>query len=196
MNTFVVAFAGHSGAGKSTLIEKLSSLTGNAKILRIDDYDTSSFPPSIKWMEDGADPNEFQTPQFFSDILTLKNGICILQPETNKEIEPAGFLFIEEPFGRSREAINELIDFSVYIDVPLEIALARRLLRMSNLISQGNSDVTIEEHLRWYLRAGRNFYIAVERNARKQCDLIVDGMLSTDEIAEIVFKTISTKLQN
>jgi uridine kinase len=196
MNTFVVAFAGHSGAGKSTLIEKLSSLTDNANVLRIDNYDSSSFPPSIKWMEHGADPNEFQTPQFFSDILTVRNGNCILHPETNKEIEPAGFLFIEEPFGRGREAINELIDFSVYIDVPLEIALARRLLRMGNLISQGHSGVTIEEHVFWYLRVGRNFYIAVERSARKKCDLIVDGMLSTDEIAEIIFKTIRTKLQN
>ena len=196
MNTFVMAFAGHSGAGKSTLIEKLSSLTGNANILRIDNYDSSSYPHSIKWIEDGADPNEFQTPQFFSDILALKNGNFILHPETNKEIEPARFLFIEEPFGRGREAINGLIDFSVYIDTPLEIALARRLLRMSNLISQGNSDVTIEEHLLWYLRAGRNFYIAVERSARKKCDLIVDGTVSTDEIAEVIYKTIKTKLQN
>jgi uridine kinase len=196
MNTFVVAFAGHSGAGKSTLIEKLSSLTGNANILRIDNYDSSPYPPSIKWIEDGADPNDFQTPQFFSDILTLKNGNCILHPETNKAIEPAGFLFIEETFGRGREAIGGLIDFSVYLDVPLEIALARRLLRMNTLISQGNSDVTLEEHLLWYLRTGRNFYIAVERSARKKCDLIVDGMLSTDEIAKVIFKTIKNFFQN
>ena len=196
MNTFVVAFAGHSGAGKSTLIEKLSSLTGNTNILRIDDYDSSSYPRSIKWIEDGADPNEFQTPQFFSDILALKNGNFILHPETSKEIEPARFLFIEEPFGRGREAISVLFDFAIYIDTPLEIALARRLLRMNSLVLQGNSDVTIEEHLLWYLRAGRNFYIAVERCARKKCDLIVDGTLSTDEIAEVIYKTIKTKLQD
>ena len=84
---------------------------------------------------------------------------------------------MEQPFGRGREAINELIDLLVNIDVPLEIALARRLLRMSSLISQGNSDVTIEEHLLWYLGAGRNFYIALERSTLTKCDLIVDGML-------------------
>jgi hypothetical protein len=66
---------------------------------------------------------------------------------------------------------------------------------MSSLISQGNSDVTIEEHLLWYLGAGRNFYITVERSTRKKCDLIVDGMLSTDEIAEVISKTMGTKLQ-
>ena len=196
MNTFVVAFAGHSGAGKSTLIEKLSSLTGNANTLRIDDYDASSYPHSIKWVEDGADPNEFQTPRFFSDILALKNGNFIFHPETNKRIEPARFLFIEEPFGRGREAISVWIDLAVYIDTPLEVALARRLLRMSNDISQDNSNISIEEHLLWYLRAGRNFYIAVERSVRRKCELIVDGTLSTDEMADVVYKTIRTKLQN
>ena len=196
MNAFVVAFAGHSGAGKSTLIKELSSLTGDVNVLRIDDYDSSSYPPAVKWIENGANPNEFQTPQFFSDILALKNGKSILHPDTNQKVEPARFLFIEEPFGRSREGISELIDFSIYVDIPLEIALARRLLRMSNLISQGNSDITIEEHLQWYLRVGRNFYIAVERGARKNCDLIVDGLLSTDEMAKIINKTLKTKLQS
>ena len=195
MNTFVVAFAGHSGAGKSTLIEKLSSLTGNANILRIDDYDSSSYPRSIKWIEDGANPNEFQTPQFFSDILALKKGKPILHPETKKEVKPTRYLFIEEPFGRGREAISGLIDFSIYVDIPLEIALARRLLRMSNLLSQGNSDITIQEHLLWYLKVGRNFYVAVERSARQNCDLIVDGTLSTDELAETIYKAVKRKLQ-
>jgi len=196
MNTFVVAFAGHSGAGKSTLINELSSFVGDVNVLRIDDYDSSSYPHAIKWIEDGADPNEFQTPHFASDILTLKNGKSIFHPETNIEVKPARLLFIEEPFGRGRVFISSLIDFSVYIDTPLEIALARKLLRMSNLIAQGNSDITIEEHLHWYLKVGRSFYVAVERNARRNCNLIVDGMLSTDEMVEIVYKAIKAKLQN
>src|SRR5690349_13629394 len=196
MNAFVVAFAGHSGAGKSTLIKELSLLTGDVNVLRIDDYDSSSYPPAVQWIEDGADPNEFQTPQFFSDILALKNGKPIYHPETNQELEPARFLFIEEPFGRGREAISGLIDFCIYIDIPLEFALARKLLRLNNQISQGNSDITIEEHLQWYLSVGRNFYIAVEKSARQCCDLIVDGLLPTVEVTKIINRVIRTKLQN
>ncbi len=195
MNVFVVAIAGHSGAGKSTLIEKLSSLAGNANILRIDDYDSSIYPPAVKWIEDGADPNEFQTPQFVSDILELKKGNSILHPETNKEVKPANFLFVEEPFGRGRESISGLINFSIYLDTPLEVALARRLLRMSNLPPQNNPEVNIQEHLIWYLRVGRNFYIAVERSARKNCDFIADGTLSADELAETIYKAVKGKLE-
>jgi uridine kinase len=193
MNVFIVAIARHSGAGKTTLIEKLASLAGNANILRIDDYDSSIYPPAVKWIEDGADPNEFQTPQFVSDILALKKGKSILHPETNNEIQPTHFLFIEEPFGRGRESIDRLIDFSIYLDTPLEIALARRLLRMSNLPARDTPEVTIQEHLLWYLRVGRNFYIAVERSARKNCDPIVDGTLSADELAETIYKTVKEK---
>jgi uridine kinase len=196
MNAFVAAFAGHSGAGKSTLIKELSLLTGDVNVLQIDNYDSSSYPPAVKWIEDGADPNEFQTPQFFSDILALKSGKSIFHPNTNQEVKPARFLFIEEPFGKGRQAISGLIDLAIYIDTPLEIALARRLLRMSNFISQDNSEFTIHEHLQWYLRAGRIFYMAVERIARKNCDLIVDGLLSTGELAKIVNEAIKTKLQN
>ena len=44
-----------------------------------------------------------------------------------KKLNLLAYFFIEQPFGRGREAINELIDLLVYIDVPLEIALARSL---------------------------------------------------------------------
>lgn len=197
MKTFIISISGHSGAGKSTLIEKLSSMMGNTITLRMDDYKSLPFPPAAKWIEDGANPNEFQTPQFFSDILALKNGKSILHPKTNQEVKPARLLFIEEPFGRGRQTIGDLIDFSIYVDAPLEVALARRLLRMSKLISEGDSDVTIEEHLQWYLRVGRNFFVAVEKNARKNCDLIVDGLLSTDEMSKIIIDVIKQKnIQN
>ena len=65
---FVIAVAGHSGAGKSTLIKNLAALLGNAIALGIDDYESDSYPRSKKWIADGADPNEFQTPQFFADV--------------------------------------------------------------------------------------------------------------------------------
>ena len=189
-NVFVVAIAGHSGMEKSILTEKLSLLTGSANILRIDDYDSSIYPAAVEWLEDGADPNEFQTSRFVSDILALNKGKSISHPKTNREVQPAQFLFIEEPFGRRHESINRLIDFSVYLETPLEIALARRLLRMSNLLPQDNLESTIQEYLLWYLGEGRNFYIEVEGNARKNCDLIVDGTLSADELAEIICKEI------
>jgi len=98
---FVIAIAGHSGAGKSTVIEALVSRLGNANSLCLDAYESSStYPAAAKWIEDGADPNEFQTPQLDADVRALKNGKSIVHPETGLESKPDCFLIIEEPFGR------------------------------------------------------------------------------------------------
>jgi uridine kinase len=145
MSTFVIAIAGHSGAGKSTLIEHLISRLGNANALSLDEYESSStYPPASKWIEDGADPNEFQTPQFDADVTALKNGKSIIHPETKKEIRPGRFLIIEEPFGRGRDALHDMIDFVVYVDTPLEVAYMRKISRKNNFLPwEDNPDIFI-----------------------------------------------------
>ena len=68
-STFVTAIAGHSGAGKSTVIEKLVSQLGNANSLSLDEYAASpTYPSNKKWIQEGADPNEFRSPHFVHDI--------------------------------------------------------------------------------------------------------------------------------
>lgn len=42
---------------------------------------------------------------------------------------PNGYIVVEEPTGRRREGMEDIIDLLVFIDVPLEIALTRVLLR-------------------------------------------------------------------
>ena len=197
---FVIAIAGHSGAGKSTVIEALVSRLGNANSLSLDVYESSStYPAAAKWIKDGADPNRFQTPQFDADVRALKNGKSIIHPQTNEEMSAKSFLIIEEPFGRERDSLHNLIDFVVYIDTPLEVAYARKLLRKSDFLPwEDNPSVFINnlrENLLWYLRVGRSFYGAVGSRVKKNCDLIVDGTYSTEEIVEEIFKCVMEKQQ-
>jgi uridine kinase len=196
MPTFVIAIAGHSGAGKSTLIEHLRSRLGDANVLCLDQYESSStYPAASKWIEDGADPNEFQTPQFDADVAALKNGKSIVHVETKKEIKPGRFLIIEEPFGRGRNALHDLIDFVVYVDTPLEVAYIRKISRKNNFLPwEDDPDVFIanlRQNMEWYLRAGRRFYLAVAERVRENCDLIVDGTLSTQQIADKIIEEIN-----
>jgi len=197
---FVIAIAGHSGAGKSTVIEALVSRLGNANSLSLDAYESSStYPAAAKWIKDGADPNRFQTPQFDADVRRLKNGKSIIPPQTNEEMNAKSFLIIEEPFGRERDSLHNLIDFVVYIETPLEVAYVRKLLRKSDFLPwEDNPSVFINnlrENLLWYLRVGRSFYGAVATRVKKNCDLIVDGTYSTEEIVEEIFKCVMEKQQ-
>jgi len=198
--TYVIAISGPSGAGKSTLVRNLINLFGDATSLGIDNYPGDDYPPAAEWIERGANPDEFETPQFFSDVRTLKEGNSIARPDNQEEIKPPAYLVIEEPFGKSRSALRHLIDFHVEVDLPLEISLARRLLRIIGDPSQDEKrDETyafIKQHLEWYLNRGRNFYIAVQNNARKDIDLTIDGTLPADTIAQLVFDAVTLKRNN
>jgi uridine kinase len=193
--TFVIAIAGHSGAGKSTVIENLVARLGNANSLSLDDYESSSiYPSTLKWIEEGADPDAFQSPQFVTDITTWKNGEEIVHPITGKKINAESFLIIEEPFGRERSALRDLVDFVVYLDVPLDIAYARKLTRKNEFLPwEDNPDIfmsNLRENLEWYLSIGREFYLGVARRVRPNCDLIVDGTLPTESIAKKIVTAI------
>ena len=193
--TFVIAIAGHSGAGKSTLIEHLRSRLEGTNVLSLDLYESSStYPPAAKWIEDGADPDEFLSPQFDADIRALKDGKSVNHPETKQEIKSNRFLIIEEPFGRGREPLRDLIDFVVYVDIPLEVAYIRKISRKNDFLPwEDDPDVFIahlRENMEWYLRVGRMFYLTVARRALENCDLIVDGTLSTEQIADKIIEAI------
>jgi uridine kinase len=198
MSTFVIALAGTSGAGKSTLMERLAARLGNANLLGLDDYEDSSvYPPVREWLARGADPNQFQTPQFMTDALALKGGRSIIHPVTKAVVNPARYLLLEEPFGRARAPMHELIDFLIYIEIPLEIAHARKLLRKNDFLPwENNPDLfmhNLREHLLWYIEFGRDFYLRVSRSARRDCDLIVDGTLSTDQMRDQIIEALNKK---
>ena len=196
-STFIIAVAGHSGAGKSTLVKNLATRLGDAITLGIDDYPFDSYPRAVAWLEQGADPNEFQTPQFFSDVRALKEGKTIIHPETKQAIAPTQYVIIEEPFGRGRDALREYIDFLVYVDTPLEVAYVRKLLRKSDFLPWEADPQVFIEHLRenmeWYLRVGRNFYLAVSQAAMKNCDLVVSGLLPAENITTEIHTAIMKK---
>lgn len=193
---FVIAISGPSGAGKSTLIKNLVRLLEDAVSLSIDDYPDDHYPPAIGWLERGANPDEFETQQFFKDVHSLKNGKIIFHPESQQKTEPPAYLIIEEPFGKSRTAFKDLIDFHAEIDTPLEIAIPRKLLRIMDWKPKEEQLPYIKQHLEWYLRAGRRFYLAVQENARKDKDLTVDGTLPPEMSAQTIFAAILAKRNN
>jgi uridine kinase len=161
-----------------------------------------------KWVEDGADVNEWKTPQLARDLAALRRGESIVSPLNGTAVQPSEFIVIEEPMGRRRAEMASLIDFVAVIDTPLEIALARRLLRNLGYISlDGIEQATKEQMLEGfaqfvaalkndlhaYLEAGRDVYIAVQTQAKENCDLVLDGTLSVDELAQQLVSAVKDK---
>jgi len=227
----VIAISAISGGGKSTLAKSLLPLLGDATTLSFDDYAPVYCPTSVyphdfrRWLEQGADPNAWHTPQLAEDIRTLRQGTSIvlpakravpkplrqvshllkrdtplLFPRKEKILHPASFILLEEPFGRQREALRLLIDYVILLDTPLEIALARRLLEVPEIpYFAKNPDEgyqTMLAYLRSYLHLSvRDMYIALLEQVRQHCDLVLDGTKPIDELAREAYKQIQSLSQ-
>jgi hypothetical protein len=104
---------------------------------------------------------------------------------------PTPIIVVEEPFGRSRPEFAALIDFVAVLDTPLEVALARRLLRELRCGEKSEPGGPSSRHidfLEGYLKGFRDLYVAVQRLAVQQADVVIDGLLAT---ADMVDKIIS-----
>ena len=155
--------------------------------------------------------NEWKTPSFARDVRALRNGESVVSPVDGTPIQATEFIVIEEPSGRTRDEMAESIDFMVLIDTPLEIGFARRLLRnMGNISFEGMEEATKEELARAikdiveFLRAEasrfldtwRAVYIEVQKQVEPDCDLILDGCLSVDELANQLVEAVKKRRKN
>ena len=83
--------------------------------------------------------------------------------------------------------VADSIDFVALVDVPMEVALARRLLRDLDGEAPHQPDGCARRvygFLSSYVDVYRDAYIAGVRLARESCDIEVDGLRTVEEIAE------------
>jgi uridine kinase len=181
MTPFIIAVAGMPGAGKSTLIRNAMHALGDADSLHFDDYTRGTDYPNIpEWVAAGCDPNQWISPGLAEDLARMKGGQAVQTPNTARRVEPHAFILMEEPFGRRRNAIAKYIDMVVTIDLPIDIALARRLLRDINTPDMANSAQKARDHVHSYCRrflfeSRRELILAGQRCALQSCDLVLDG---------------------
>ena len=196
---FVIAISSVSGGGKTTLVRKTAELLNGATLL-FDEYKTvSQYPQDMrKWLDDGADVNEWKTPQFARDVAALRRGGSVTSPRDGRIVQPSAYIVIEEPMGRSRAEMAPHIDFVAVLNTPLEIALCRGIMRDTNHFhiddlggatkeQLAHSHEGLYDYLRgylgFYLYALREFYITEYEQAAATCDLVLDGQLPADELA-------------
>jgi uridine kinase len=200
MTPFIIAVAGMPGAGKSTLISNAMQALGGSDSLYFDDYTRGTDYPNIpQWVAAGCDPNQWISPGLSDHLALLKTGQSIQTPNTGRQVEPRRFILMEEPFGRGRRAVAQYIDMSVAIELPIEVALARPLLRDINTPDMIGNPQKARDYVESYCRrflfeSRRELILAGQQWALKDCDLVLDGTRSiavlTDQfVAEVSVST-------
>jgi uridine kinase len=198
--SFVIGISGLRGAGKTTLVDEVARRLGAAKLL-FDDY--AYLPPSsppddlAEWIAEGADLRTWAVPALTEDLLALKAGRTLRNRKTGVSIDPSAVIVVEEPFGRLRESLRDMIDFAVLIDTPHDIALARSLLR--ELVSEG-AEVDANKfrlmHIKWlkgYLRAHETLCLLQEK-LKAHADLILDGARPSEQLVRQLMVAVSSVL--
>ncbi|OPH55977.1 hypothetical protein BC351_29215 [Paenibacillus ferrarius] len=172
----VISIAAVSGGGKTTITNQLLGKLNNSKALYFDEYDFKDCPDDIcDWVSRGADYNEWNLAPLIKDIQVHLN---------NKSLK---YILLDYPFAYLNNAISGYIDLTVFIDTPLDIAMARRILRDYS----ENSMNDVKSDLNNYLFRGRDAYLEMQRNVKPNSDFVIEGLLPVPLIVDHFLKELS-----
>ena len=164
----VVAIAAVTAGGKTTAVRALQKLLPRAKALCFDGYTfAGEVADFAQWVRDGADYHVWSLDPLERDILRVRAaGDC-------------EYLLLDYPFAYRHRQIAPYIDRAFFIDTPLDVALARRVLRDLG----GASGAEIRADLQAYLDFARPAYLQMLRDVRPSSDHVIDGTRTPEEIA-------------
>jgi len=165
--TIVIAIAAVSGGGKTTVINELKKRLPLTEAIYFDDYDFEGCPEDFfQWVQSGADYNAWNIEMLANDI------------EKSLAQNNFNYILLDYPFAYKNDRGAHYIDYTIFIDTPLDVAMARRILR--DMINQPSN--LLKDDLDFYLSRGRIAYLEMIKTIRPSSDFIVDGSLSVDNI--------------
>lgn len=189
MKHYVVGIGGRSGSGKSTLVRKMLEHFG-PDLITLHTMDNYYLPRSEQYRDDhdyvNFDlPSSFYRDDFHNDLLQLLSGreVKLKEYHFNNDAEEkviitptAPIILVEGLFVFYYAEINALMDWKVLVNVSLDEAYRRRLLR-----DQRERNYTEEEiHYRYMNHVEPSFqkFIAPYLD---QMDMIIDNQSDMKE---------------
>lgn len=174
LNMKIISVAAVSAGGKTMVVNELKKRLPNSQSLHFDNYTFEGEVDNFyQWVLDGANYHVWNLSPLEGDILKIKSAGIF------------DYLILDYPFAYLHNTIKPYIDTAFFVDTPLDISLARRILR-------DMSDATADEirhDLEFYLKYARMAFIQMQKDILPSSDYVIDGTLSVEEIVnEIVAK--------
>lgn len=180
---FVLALSGIPGAGKTTLTRLLLKTFSHARAVHHDHFQTitrMSHDDIRSWFARGADPNEFTLTEL-ADELTRQAQI---RPDDQRR----PLVIFETPFGRLHRTTGPFIDFLVWLDLPLDVALARATLSFLGRVQPAEAAKFVKWQTQYMLNYPviRPMYLDQREKILPFTDLVLDGNKTLDELVALV----------
>jgi uridine kinase len=153
----VIGIAGAAGSGKSTIVRELAASLPGSTVVHFDNHPVEMPHDLSAWLADGADFDLWKAPDLEAELASAISGDELV--------------LFEAPLGRRHQGSGQFIDFLVFIEVPLEIALARFVRR--ELSGAGPS--ILPGYIEAYETLARDVYQEQLKQVMPEADLVVDG---------------------
>jgi uridine kinase len=135
----IIGIVGASGSGKTSVAKELAELAGNASLMSQDNY-YISLPDDVDAKDWNFDnPAVIDLEHLARDLAALKRGETVEGPRyifsTHKRapdtvtLKPAPLIIVEGLFLFANRHLRDVFDLKVFIDLPLETCLERRVAR-------------------------------------------------------------------
>ena len=197
--SYVVAIAAPIGGGKTSFVEALAEALGWAAAMHFDRYEVETKRPVsrlLQWMKDGADFSAFEAPNLAQDLKALRDGRPVIDPLTRREVSPAKIILFEMPLGREHAETAPHIDFVIWIDVPLDIALARKIREyIAWFREEKNPDgwIWLDNFVANYLQVFREVLLLQGQQVSSRADLVLDGTEAPEALLHQALEAIQQR---
>jgi len=194
----VIAINGASASGKSFFSQQLLNYIeqklgeGVCQILTEDNY----YHTLDDQARDANDTVNFDHPEAFEHNLllkhlkTLKIGEPVDVPvycfknhvrtEKTQRIKPCQLLIVEGIHSLTNEDLRTIFDIKVFIETPLDICLARRIIR--DVDERGRSAECV---INQYIETVRPMYLEFIQHNRDNADLVIEGHQSIETMLSL-----------
>src|SRR5262245_47305814 len=182
---YIIAVAGAVGGGKTTFVNALTARLGDASAPFADSYERATEQPAADieaWIARGADYNELHMLGLAEDLERLRLGQTVVDPLRRIETPARKYLVFETNFGREHAASGRYIDFLCWLDLPLEIALARKARQFTQMFLKKHRPEEHRDCIAWldewlgnYLRFIRNLLLVQRQRVAARANLVLDA---------------------
>ena len=173
----IIAIGAVTAGGKTTVVRALKEQLPRAASLHFDDY---TFAGEVEdyagWAAEGADVHVWDLSPLTADIeRIIRSGAY-------------DYLLLDYPFAYGHRAVRDYLDCCIFIDTPLDIAMARRILRD---MKDAPADEICAE-MTGYLQFARRLYVQMQKEQTGSADYVIDG---AKDLAEIVREAAAIAVQ-
>jgi uridine kinase len=180
---YIIAVASIIGGGKTSLVKAIAERLNNAPTIHYDHYERmtgESVDNLLKWMSNGSDFNDFVIPNLPEHLESLKMGESVIDPLTGIEIRPNKYIIFEMPLGKEHRLTAAYIDLLIWIEIPFDVALGRKMKEFTSGYFSGQVDhreriIWLDRYLDNYLRVVRNLLKIQKEKVSVNADIIING---------------------